>query len=179
MKVAMVVLDGVQAFEVAWSLDVLARANAVLADIRKYEVSLVIYILSESGQSQYSPYIGTGRGEDSIIGKVRRYVVEHMSEALSIDQLASAVAVSRRTLSRLFAKHAKVPPSVFVEQLRVDTARKLLEESDAPLKTIAFECGFRSAPHMRATFLRYLDTTPKQYRQRIRGARHECLAFTA
>lgn len=138
MKVAMVIFDGVQAFEVAGSLDVFAPAYAVLAEIRKSDVSLVIRIEEEGGQSQYSAYIGAGRVGDPVIGKVRGYVVEHMSEALSMDELASVVAVSRRTLSRLFAKHAKVPPWVFVEQLRVDTARKLLDESDTPLKTIAF-----------------------------------------
>ena len=132
---------------------------------------LVVYIQREGGQSQYSPYIGTasGRDEDPIIRKVHRYVTEHITDALSIEQLAGAVAVSRRTFSRLFAKYAKVTPSVFVEQVRVDSARKLLEDTDAPLKTVAFKCGFRSATHMRTTFSRRLDVTPKQYRQRFRG----------
>lgn len=59
--------------------------------------------------------------------------------------------------------------TVFVEQVRVDSARKLLEDSDAPLKTVAFKCGFRSATHMRTTLSRPLEVTPKQYRQRFRG----------
>jgi transcriptional regulator GlxA family with amidase domain len=130
---------------------------------------LVVYIQREGGQSQYSPYVGSGRDEDPIIGKVHRYVTEHITEALSIEQLAGAVAVSRRTFSRVFSKYAKVTPSAFVEQVRVDTARKLLEDSDAPLKTVAFKCGFRSATHMRTTFSRRLEVTPKQYRQRFRG----------
>jgi transcriptional regulator GlxA family with amidase domain len=70
----------------------------------------------------------------------------------------------------MFAKYAKVTPSAFVEQVRVDTARKLLEDSDAPLKTVAFKCGFHSATHMRTTFSRRLNVTPKQYRQRFRVA---------
>ncbi|NYH25918.1 GlxA family transcriptional regulator [Paraburkholderia bryophila] len=130
---------------------------------------LVVYIQREGGQSQYSPYVGAGRDEDPIIGKVYRYVTEHLTDALSIEQLAGAVAVSRRTFSRVFAKYARVTPSAFVEQVRVDSARKLLEDSDAPLKTVAFNCGFRSATHMRTTFARRLDVTPKQYRQRFRG----------
>src|SRR3984957_14453972 len=131
---------------------------------------LVVYIQREGGQSQYSPYIGAGREEDPIIGKVHRYVTEHITDALSIEQLASAVSVSRRTFSRLFAKYAKVTPSAFVEQVRVDAARRLLEETDAPLKTVAFKCGFHNATHMRTTFSRRLNVTPKQYRQRFRGA---------
>jgi transcriptional regulator GlxA family with amidase domain len=130
---------------------------------------LVVYIQREGGQSQYSPYMGTGRDEDPIIAKVHRYVTEHITDPLSIEELASAVSVSRRTFSRVFAKYAKVTPSAFVEQVRVDTARKFLEETDAPLKTVAFKCGFRSATHMRTTFSRRLDVTPKQYRDRFRG----------
>ncbi|BAN27832.1 GlxA family transcriptional regulator [Caballeronia insecticola] len=131
---------------------------------------LVVYIQREGGQSQYSPYIGAGKDEAPIIGKVHQYVTEHIADALSIEQLASAVSVSRRTFSRVFAKYAKVTPSAFVEQVRVDTARKLLEDSDAPLKTVAFKCGFHSATHMRTTFSRRLNVTPKQYRQRFRVA---------
>ena len=131
---------------------------------------LVVYIQREGGQSQYSPYIGIRKEQDPIVGKVLRYVTEHITDALSIEQLANAVSVSRRTFSRLFAKYAKVTPSAFVEQVRVDSARKLLEETDAPLKTVAFKCGFHNATHMRTTFSRRLNVTPKQYRLRFRGA---------
>jgi len=131
---------------------------------------LVVYIQREGGQSQYSPYLGVRKEQDPIVSKVLRYVTEHITDALSIEQLASAVSVSRRTFSRLFAKYAKVTPSAFVEQVRVDSARKLLEETDAPLKTVAFKCGFHNATHMRTTFSRRLNVTPKQYRLRFRGA---------
>jgi transcriptional regulator GlxA family with amidase domain len=140
---------------------------------------LVVYIQREGGQSQYSPYMGTGRDEDPIIGKVQRYVTEHITDALSIEQLADAVGVSRRTFSRVFAKYTNVTPSAFVEQVRVDTARKLLEDSDAPLKTIAYKCGFRSATHMRTTFSRRLEVTPKQYRQRFRSDAGTQVSFQA
>jgi transcriptional regulator GlxA family with amidase domain len=129
---------------------------------------LIVYIRRDGGQSQYSPYLAVGPEEDSIVGKVMRYVTDHIADALSIEQIADAVAVSRRTFSRTFAKYAKVTPSVFVEQVRIDFARKLLEETDVPLKTVAFRSGFHSATHMRIIFSRRLDTTPKEYRQRYR-----------
>lgn len=131
---------------------------------------LVVYIQREGGQSQYSPFVSASKEDDPIVSKVHHYVTEHITDVLSIEELASAVSVSRRTFSRLFAKYAKVTPSAFVEQIRVDTARKLLESSDAPLKTVAFKCGFRSATHMRMTFSRRLNVTPAQYRQRFRGS---------
>lgn len=129
---------------------------------------LIVYIRRDGGQSQYSPYLAAGPKEETIVAKVLRYVTDRISEQLSIEELADAVAVSRRTFSRVFAKDAHMTPSAFVEQVRVDFARKLLEETDLPLKTVAFRCGFHSANHMRIIFARRLDTTPREYRQRFR-----------
>ena len=92
-----------------------------------------------------------------------------IGEQLSIEQLADVVAVSRRTFSRTFAKEAHMTPSAFVEQVRVDFSRKLLEQTDLPLKTVAFRCGFRNANQMRVVFTRRLGTTPRAYRQRLRA----------
>jgi transcriptional regulator GlxA family with amidase domain len=130
---------------------------------------LIVYIRREGGQSQYSPYLAVGPQEDTLVAKVLSYVTDHIGEQLSIEQLADVVAVSRRTFSRTFAKEAHMTPSAFVEQVRVDFSRKLLEQTDLPLKTVAFRCGFRNANHMRVVFTRRLETTPRVYRQRFRG----------
>ena len=130
---------------------------------------LIVYIRRDGGQSQYSPYLAAGPKEETIVAKVLRHVTEHLSEPLSIEELADAVSVSRRTFSRSFAKSASMTPSAFVEQVRVDHARKLLEETDLPLKTVAFRCGFHNSNQMRFIFARRLDTTPREYRERFRA----------
>ncbi|MCX5540715.1 helix-turn-helix domain-containing protein [Paraburkholderia sp. CNPSo 3076] len=103
--------------------------------------------------------------ESSIIGKVRRHIDDHLSDVLSIEQLAEAVYVSRRTLSRIFAKYLHTTPSAFVDQVRVGAAKRLLQERNIPMKTVAFDCGFHNATHMRMVFQRRLKLTPRQYRQ--------------
>jgi len=130
---------------------------------------LIVYIRRDGGQSQYSPYLAVGPDEDSLVSKVLKYVSDHISDALTIEDIADAVGVSRRTFSRAFAKHAHVTPSVFVEQVRIDFARKLLEETDVPMKTVAFRCGFHTPTQMRMIFSRQLGTTPKLYRERFRA----------
>jgi transcriptional regulator GlxA family with amidase domain len=130
---------------------------------------LIVYIRRDGGQSQYSPYLAVGPDEDSLVSKVLKYVSDHISDALTIEDIADAVGVSRRTFSRAFAKHAHVTPSVFVDQVRIDFARKLLEETDVPMKTVAFRCGFHTPTQMRMTFSRQLGTTPKLYRERFRA----------
>ena len=129
---------------------------------------LIVYIRRDGGQSQYSPYLAAGPKEETIVAKVLRHVTEHISEQLSMEQLADAVSVSRRTFSRIFAKSANMTPSAFVEQVRIDFSRKLLEETDLPLKTVAFRCGFHNSNQMRFIYARRLDTTPREYRERFR-----------
>jgi transcriptional regulator GlxA family with amidase domain len=130
---------------------------------------LIVYIRRDGGQSQYSPYLAVGPDQDSLVARVLKHVTDHISDALTIEEIADAVGVSRRTFSRAFAKHAHVTPSVFVDQVRIDVARKLLEETDVPLKTVAFRCGFHNATQMRMIFARQLGTTPKLYRARFRA----------
>ena len=134
----------------------------------KVAKQLIVYIRRDGGQSQYSPYLAVGPDENSLVARVLKYVTDHISDALTIEDIADAVGVSRRTFSRAFAKHAHVTPSVFVDQVRIDFARKLLEETDVPLKTIAFRCGFDNPTRMRMIFSRQLNTTPKLYRERFR-----------
>jgi transcriptional regulator GlxA family with amidase domain len=148
--------------------------NALAVRVAK---RLVVYIRRDGGQSQYSPYLADSLEDDSIVGKVLQYVTEHISETLSMAQIADAVGVGRRTFSRVFAKHAQVTPSEFVEQVRIDFARKLLEESAVPMKTIAYRCGFHSATHMRMIFTRRLGITPSLYQQRFRSVETSSVAL--
>ena len=126
----------------------------------------------QSEPHQRNPYVATLMDESSIIGKVQRYINDHLSDVLSIEQLADAVFVSRRTLSRLFSKYLQTTPSAFVDQVRVSAARKLLEGHSMPMKTVAFKCGFHNATHMRMVFQRCLNVTPRQYRQQFHDS--EC-----
>lgn len=128
---------------------------------------LIVPMRRDGGQSQYSPYLAAVPREESLVSKVLAYVTEHIGDALSIEQIADAVGVSRRTFSRAFARQARVTPSAFVDQVRIDFSRRLLEETDLPMKTVAFRSGFNSAARMRMIFARRLDTTPMLYRDRM------------
>jgi transcriptional regulator GlxA family with amidase domain len=144
--------------------------NEMAATVAK---RLLVYIHREGGQSQSSPFLGLRPEEESVVTRVMRYVTDHLDEAFSIEQLADAVSMSRRTFSRVFSRYAQVTPAVFVEQVRVDHARKMLESTDAPLKTIAFNCGFHNSTHMRMIFLRRLNVTPKEYRSNFRATQKD------
>ena len=126
---------------------------------------LVVFTQRSGGQSQFSPFLTPHAEPTSAVALVQLYVLANLTGDLTIADLANAANMSARNFSRVFAKEAKVTPAEFVERARVDAARVLLESTRSPLKTVAYQCGFRDAQHMRSVFSRRLGVTPQQFRQ--------------
>ncbi|MCS3837892.1 transcriptional regulator GlxA family with amidase domain [Pseudomonas sp. JAI111] len=126
---------------------------------------LVVFTQRSGGQSQFSPFLTPHAEPTSAVALVQLYVLANLTGDLTIADLANAANMSARNFSRVFAKEAKVTPAEFVERARVDAARVLLESTRSPLKTVAYQCGFRDAQHMRSVFNRRLGVTPQQFRQ--------------
>lgn len=125
---------------------------------------LVVVAQRQGGQSQFSPYLAAPPRDDSLIAKVYAHVIANLRERLSVGDLAAIAGTSPRSLARAFEQDANSTPGEFVEQARIDAARNMLEASDLPLKSVAFECGFGSMQRMRLVFSRQLGVTPSQYR---------------
>ncbi|CDG82724.1 bacterial regulatory helix-turn-helix s, AraC family protein [Janthinobacterium agaricidamnosum NBRC 102515 = DSM 9628] len=94
--------------------------------------------------------------------------MHHLTESLSVEQLAQVAKMSTRNFARVFVKQMNVTPAQFVQQVRIATARHLLENSGLALKTIAYHCGFGSPARMRVVFARHVGMTPHRYRDSLR-----------
>ena len=125
---------------------------------------LVVFTQRSGGQSQFSPFLTPHAEPTSAVAMVQHYVLANLTGDLTIADLANAANMSARNFSRVFAREAKITPAEFVERARVDAARVMLESTGAPLKTVAYQCGFRDAQHMRSVFNRRLGVTPQQFR---------------
>lgn len=132
--------------------------------------ALVVVAQRQGGQSQFSPLLLSAEDPETPLGKVQAYVMEHTSEAFPVERLAELAGVSPRSIARLFVRELGVTPHEFVEGVRLDHARNLLEASDLALKAVAFDCGFASPDQMRSAFQRRLNVTPQQYRGSFRIA---------
>lgn len=125
---------------------------------------LVVVVQRMGGQSQFSPFLAVPQDSSSAVSQIQMLVMENLGAQHSLHSLAEAVGMSPRSLSRHFQREAGITPHEFVQRARIDAARKLLEASSKPLKTIAFECGFGSSDRMRLVFSERLGITPAQYR---------------
>ena len=95
---------------------------------------------------------------------VRDYVDAHLSENITLDDLAGSVALSRFHFARMFRQATGTSPHEFVLQQRLARARALLSRTDAPLLGIAASCGFADQSHMNRVFRKRVGQTPGQFR---------------
>jgi len=131
---------------------------------------LVVFLKRPGGQSQFSSTLEAQATVAGPIDKIRLYVLENPRGDLGLSSLAATAGVSPRKLSRLFKAELLTTLAAFVEGTRVDMARRLLEESNSPIKSIAHAAGFGSTATLRRAFLRKLGVTPQEYRARFRSS---------
>lgn len=91
-----------------------------------------------------------------------------LAEAVDSTGLAAALGVSYRTLHRRFSAAAGMAPLAYLQALRVERAKELLEDSRASLERIVEQVGYSDVPAFRRLFLRQVGVSPAQYRQRFR-----------
>jgi transcriptional regulator GlxA family with amidase domain len=94
------------------------------------------------------------------------WIATHLREKLSVARLAQEVYMSARSFARFYGHATGLTPGRGVQQIRLDTACRLIETSTRPLKAIAAQCGYGSQEVMRRVFLRSLGMTPLEYRRR-------------
>jgi transcriptional regulator GlxA family with amidase domain len=101
--------------------------------------------------------------------ELQAWITEHPDADLSVPTLARRVAMSPRNFARVFTREVGVTPARFVESVRVEAARRRLEESAHGVDSVAAACGFGTAESMRRAFLRTVRVPPAAYRHRFRA----------
>lgn len=132
---------------------------------------LVLYLKRPGGQSQFSRQLSVQEAEDTKIAKLQEWMRENPAEDFSVPKLAERVSMSERNFTRRFCDQVGLTPGKFAEQLRIDVARRCLEDTDWPVDKLAKQCGFNNSETMRRTFMRNVGITPKEYRVRFQSAK--------
>jgi transcriptional regulator GlxA family with amidase domain len=128
----------------------------------------IVFYLSRPGfQAQFGNLLPVYES-DHIAQKTQTWLNGHLDEKLDVSHVAGHLNMSTRNFTRVFHRQTGMPPAKFIEKLRVETARKYLEDTDIPLERIAERCGLGGLVSMRRTFLRHLATTPSDYRRAFR-----------
>lgn len=128
---------------------------------------LVMFLKRPGGQSQFSAHLAAQTSERSSVRQVQDHVLSHLKDDLSVPALAVRAGMSERNFARIFRSETGTTPAEFVENARIDAARRLAEESDLPVKRLADEVGYANVDGFRRAFGRRLGVSPGEYRRRF------------
>jgi transcriptional regulator GlxA family with amidase domain len=128
---------------------------------------LVIFVRRAGGQAQFSTFLAADAAATPALQELQDWLPQQLARKLDVAGLARRCCMSPRTFARVFVRETGITPARYVERLRVDAARGLMESPGKSLKAIARACGFRNGQAMRRAFLRTLAITPQEYHRRF------------
>lgn len=132
---------------------------------KKVASRLVMFFKRPGGQLQFSRRGEANPAGRSALQEVQRWVAANLTSDVALPALAARAGLSPRHFARLFRHEIGTTPSAWVESVRIDTARHLLEAGERP-KQVAAACGFNDVDTFRRAFVRRTGVTPAEYRRR-------------
>lgn len=105
------------------------------------------------------------RNVDQIVEKAKQFIVEHLSEDLSLPRIASMLYISPNYLSRLFKKATGEGFNEYIVRKRIEKAKLLLETTTLKTSQIAALVGYRDTNYFSLTVRKGLGASPKKYRE--------------
>lgn len=100
-----------------------------------------------------------------IIKKAKRYVAEHLSDNLSVSDIASSLYITPNYLSRLFKKATGEGCNEYIVRKRIEKAKLLLETTDFKTSRIAMMVGYRDTNYFSLAVKKNTGMSPKKYRE--------------
>jgi transcriptional regulator GlxA family with amidase domain len=131
---------------------------------------LVVFLKRPGGQSQFSGALSAQQASRPELRELQAWIAGHLDEDLSVGALAARANLSERSFARAFRREVGRSPAAYVETLRVERARTLLEDGAPSLEAVAPATGFSSAEVLRRAFHRHVGVSPAAYRERFRLA---------
>ena len=129
---------------------------------------LAMYVQRPGGQAQFSAQLDAQTPSSDPLRDLLAYIGEHPDHEHTVDRLAARVAMSPRNFARVFRRDTGLTPAAYVEGVRVEHARRLLETTSLPVDEVACVSGFGTPETLRRAFARRVGAAPSDYRDRFR-----------
>ena len=128
---------------------------------------LVLFLRRPGGQSQFSSHLSAQLAERRPLRELQAWIAENLGSDLRVETLAERANMSPRNFARAFRRETALTPAAYVETLRVERARQLLEDGGEQVELIARRCGFGTPETLRRAFARRVGVPPAEYRSRF------------
>lgn len=138
-------------------------------DFRKEEI--FFFLLEQLIKEYTEQELSTGNyGQSTEIRAICEFLEKHYMENISLEDLCNLTGLSKYYLLRSFTKQKGISPYSYLETIRIDKAKKLLEQGILPID-VALQTGFTDQSHFSNFFKKFIGLTPKQYMNIFRDAR--------
>jgi LacI family transcriptional regulator len=143
-----------------------------------YEAARLLDQMMDGKPPPAEPVLVPGRGiharqstdffatDDELVQSAMRFIASHIQDPMSVDDIARGIASSRRTLERRFEQEAGRPVFAEVRRLRIERAKRLLLDTELPMKQVARAAGFADHVQMYQVFTRFVHVPPSTFRNR-------------
>jgi transcriptional regulator GlxA family with amidase domain len=127
-------------------------------------------MLTDPNRTSQIPYMDLSVGQqhnDALITQVQQHLTKHLAEPFALEPLAAQFHLTKRTLLRRFKTALNDTPLNYLQRLRVEQAKRLLETSNLPIEHIVLQVGYEDLSSFRKLFIHYTELNPSQYRQKF------------
>jgi transcriptional regulator GlxA family with amidase domain len=161
-----IVMSGASA---AWH-DLVLHLIARYAGREAASVIEKIFLLNrhEQGQAPYMQFEGDISHEDAIVLSAQRWLQAHSNEPNPIEKVVHKTGINARTFHRRFQKATGCAPIHYVQKLRINKTKQLLETSSLTIEEIGHRVGYEDTTSFRRLFKRITNMTPKEYRKKFK-----------
>ncbi|MDI3420688.1 GlxA family transcriptional regulator [Streptomyces luteolus] len=132
---------------------------------------LVVFLRRPGNQAQFSAQLAAQTAQRAPLREVQQWITEHPASDLSVEALAERARLSPRHFARAFHAETGTTPGRYVERVRLEHARRLLEDTADGVEEVSRCCGYGTPEAMRRAFVKHLGTGPSEYRRRFRTTR--------
>jgi transcriptional regulator GlxA family with amidase domain len=148
--------------------------NLLLYLIDKYAGREIAVLISKSfmidiDRNSQSPFIifkGQKEHEDEQIKKAQEFIESNYQEKITVEQLASTLALSRRNLERRFKKATANTVVEYIQRVKIEAAKICLETSRENISEVMYKVGYNDTKAFRTTFKKITGLSPIQYRNK-------------
>ncbi|MEU2660537.1 GlxA family transcriptional regulator [Streptomyces sp. NPDC007325] len=128
---------------------------------------LVVFLRRPGNQAQFSAQLAAQTARREPLRDVQTWIAEHPDGDLSVERLAARARLSPRHFARAFHAETGVTPGRYVDRIRLEHARRLLEETTRGVEEVSRAAGYGTPEAMRRAFTKALGTAPADYRRRF------------
>ncbi|MFC9793800.1 GlxA family transcriptional regulator [Streptomyces sp. NPDC127584] len=128
---------------------------------------LVVFLRRPGNQAQFSVQLAAQTARREPLRDLQQWITEHPADDLSVEALAARARLSPRHFARAFHAETGTTPGRYVDRVRLEHARRLLEETSRGVEEVARASGYGTSEAMRRAFTRSLGTAPADYRRRF------------